>query len=130
MQQLKKRAEENKLQNAAIHKAWVESHTVDEIRAANNARHLLKRKFNYPKSGARVKLIKDDRLPRRITPAWPYYVKARWASGDLGNMTAVEASRAISVEWKKMSDAEKEVSRRSFMKSQAGPSNNHSRMSS
>ncbi|KAK6067612.1 HMG box protein [Seiridium cupressi] len=103
--QFKRAAEENKLNNAALHKAWIERHTPAQIRDANLARHLLKRKFNYPKL---KRLIKDDRQPSGPLQAYTYYTKARWASGDFANMGVVEAAKLVGAEWKGLSDSEKE----------------------
>lgn len=98
-------AEENRLKNQAVHLAWVESRTPEEINKANAARHLLKRKFNYPK--ATKHLLKDERQPARIRTAYVYFNKARWASGEFANKAIPEVAAALSAEWKNMTESEK-----------------------
>ncbi|KAK6204128.1 hypothetical protein LQW54_008482 [Pestalotiopsis sp. IQ-011] len=105
VQRLNQVAEENKLKNQAKHLAWVESHTPEEIYQANLARHLLKRKYNYPK--ATKQLLKDERQPARIRTSYIYFTKARWASGEFANKPIQEVAAALSAEWKNMTESEK-----------------------
>ncbi|KAI4594553.1 hypothetical protein KJ359_007641 [Pestalotiopsis sp. 9143b] len=109
VQHLNQVAEENKLKNQAKHLAWVESRTPEEIYQANLARHLLKRKYNYPK--ATKQLLKDERQPARIRTSYIYFTKARWASGEFANKPIQEVAAALSAEWKNMTESEKAVSR-------------------
>jgi hypothetical protein len=53
--------------------------------------------------------IKDD---RQVTPpgsAYTQFYKERWASGDLGNIKAVDAAKLLGAEWKALPEAEKKV---------------------
>ncbi|KAF7537552.1 hypothetical protein G7054_g3618 [Neopestalotiopsis clavispora] len=102
---LKRTAEENKLQNEAKYKAWVESYPVEEIQKANRARQLLKRKYDCPKKV--LHLLKDDRRPMGTRGPFAYFTKARWASGDFENRSAPEVLKIVSEEWKNMSESDK-----------------------
>lgn len=93
------------------YKAWVESHTLDQINAAINARLRLKREFNYPKGSP--KSIKDERLPKRPISAFAYFTKAKWAAGDVkegGNRAMAASAAAISADWKNLSASQRQVS--------------------
>ncbi|KAI1176721.1 hypothetical protein F4777DRAFT_544907 [Nemania sp. FL0916] len=103
---LKTAAEKNKLANDVTYKKWVESHSPQNIREANNARRLLKKKHNYPKSKG-LQVIHDDRAPKRPLTAYMLYAKARLSSGDLG-VPAVQAVRDIAKEWKTLTPAERQ----------------------
>ncbi|KAI0137001.1 hypothetical protein BJ170DRAFT_38741 [Xylariales sp. AK1849] len=106
LSRLQSTVEQNKLANAAAHKAWVESHTPEDIAQAIKARHTLAREFNYPKK--KKTSIRDERQPKRATGPFGYYTKARWASGDFANSKLVDVARAIGQEWRSLSEAEKE----------------------
>ncbi|RYP70195.1 hypothetical protein DL769_005074 [Monosporascus sp. CRB-8-3] len=106
LQRLEKTAEQNKRANAVAYKAWVESLTPDQVRAANRARGLLKRKYNIPKGQA--KHITDERLPKRPLTAYSLFTRARWSTGDFSSGGGVRTtSAAIGQEWKKLPEAEK-----------------------
>ncbi|KAI1474796.1 hypothetical protein K445DRAFT_315189 [Daldinia sp. EC12] len=106
-QRLANAAEQNKLSNAAAYTAWVESHTPEETVAANKARYLLKRKFQYPASPHVVKLIRDHRIPKRPVTPYSLFTRARWASGDFAGRPFGEAAKAIGKEWLKLPDIER-----------------------
>jgi hypothetical protein len=105
-QRLDATAHQNRLANAAAYKAWVESHTPIEIDAANRARRQLRKIM--PSLKVRSD-IKDDRLPKLPTRAFAEFVKAKWASGDLGGERSVTVSSKLGSEWKSLSAAEKKV---------------------
>ena len=105
-QRLEEIAQKNKITAAAQYKAWVQTFTPVEVNEANNARQTLKRKYNIPKNS--LKLIDDDRQPKRPRTAYAIFTKARWASGDLGNKVT-DAAKAIGREWRSLSDNEKQV---------------------
>ncbi|KAI1105228.1 hypothetical protein F4804DRAFT_304723 [Jackrogersella minutella] len=105
IQQLAAIAERNKVANEAAYKAWVESHTPQQTVDAMKARRTLKRKYNFPK--APVKVIHDDRLPKKPNTAYSLFTKARWASGDFATKKLAESSKAISEEWKSLPDVER-----------------------
>lgn len=103
-------AHTTKEQELAAYKQYVESHTIEEIEAANKARARLRRQQKGGKSQAKKwPSIRDERAAKR--PATPYlmFVTNRWASGDLKNIRVVEASKLISQEWRALSSDEKKV---------------------
>ncbi|KAI1489732.1 hypothetical protein F5X96DRAFT_670398 [Biscogniauxia mediterranea] len=103
-QRLEATCEQNKISNDAAYKAWVNNHTVDEIRLANNARRLLKTKFTYPPK-APLKIIHDERQPKRPTTAYILFAKSKWGSGTVDSSKGMpEVSRALGQEWKSLSE--------------------------
>ncbi|KAI0104802.1 hypothetical protein GGR51DRAFT_560802 [Nemania sp. FL0031] len=108
IERLESTSQQNRLANAATYKAWVETHTPQEIYDANRARKALKKKHNYPKGS--VKIIQDDRIPKRPSTAYALFTKARWASGDFsGSSTpAIELMGRIAGEWKNLKAAERQ----------------------
>ncbi|KAM0283618.1 hypothetical protein ACHAQH_002396 [Verticillium albo-atrum] len=107
-ERLKEVAEKNKLANNAAYKAWVESHSPEEINAANNARNVLRRKLNKGKGVTHRYPIRDERLPKRPTTVYNLFFKARWASGDFsGDVT--QATRTIAEEYKQLGEAQRQV---------------------
>ncbi|KAK8139621.1 hypothetical protein PG984_000744 [Apiospora sp. TS-2023a] len=98
-EELQRVSDENKLKNAAAYKAWVESHKPEVIAEAQNARNLLKRKYDFPKANNSHK-IQDDRQPKKSRSSWVFYFRARHGSGDYSNMSQQEALKAIAQEWK------------------------------
>ncbi|CAJ2501782.1 Uu.00g046350.m01.CDS01 [Anthostomella pinea] len=107
-QRLEVLAHDNKLLNAAAYKAWVESHTPQQIVAANKARKLLKTKYNIPKAKLNARTIKDERQPKRPSTPFSLFTKARWATGDYANHSIVEATINISKEWRALQDSERQ----------------------
>ncbi|KAI1631780.1 hypothetical protein F4809DRAFT_146160 [Biscogniauxia mediterranea] len=108
-QRLEATCEQNKISNDAAYKAWVNNHTVDEIRLANNARRLLKSKFTYPPK-APLKIIHDERQPKRPTTAYILFAKSKWGSGSVDSSKGMpEISRAIGQEWKSLSEEARKV---------------------
>ncbi|RYP05320.1 hypothetical protein DL765_009871 [Monosporascus sp. GIB2] len=106
LQRLEKTAEQNKRANAVAYKAWVESLTPDQVRAANRARILLKRKYNIPVG--QVKHIRDDRQPKRPLTAYSLFTRARWSTGDFSGGGGIRnTGPAIAQEWKKLPETEK-----------------------
>ncbi|KAI1132072.1 hypothetical protein F5Y10DRAFT_261551 [Nemania abortiva] len=108
IQRLESITGQNKLANGATYKAWVESHTPQQIYDANSARRALKKKHSFPKGT--LKLIRDDRLPKRPLTAFALFTKARWASGDFaGGSTPIgETMGRIAREWKGLKAAERQ----------------------
>ncbi|KAI5926853.1 hypothetical protein F4810DRAFT_653822 [Camillea tinctor] len=101
-QHYEQQAEKNKATNAANYKAWVNSLSVDEVRTANNARKLLKSKFQYPTK--QLKLIHDDRQPKRPLTAFILFTKEKWNSGAVDpSKPLLETTRGIADEWKSLS---------------------------
>ncbi|TVY46107.1 Non-histone chromosomal protein [Lachnellula subtilissima] len=101
---LNQKANENKALTDIAFKKWVETHTPEQIRDANNARSMLKRKLGkhhaYPP-------ITDPRLPKRAASAYLFFVKDRFTSGDFKGISIVEATRLIAAEWKALAAGER-----------------------
>ncbi|KAI3329155.1 hypothetical protein HD806DRAFT_274364 [Xylariaceae sp. AK1471] len=108
IQRLESTAAQNRLNNAAAYKAWVESHTPEEINKAMVARRSLKKKYNIPKGFS--KPLHDERQPKRPATAFGLFTKARWASGEYSRHTTpmTETSRGIAREWRNLSLAERQ----------------------
>lgn len=101
-QLLQERCEENKIQNAANYKKWVESHPILDISVANTARARLIREFEVKINPIR---ITDSRMPKRPLTSFGQYIKAK---GAVFNGTpAHERLRDLSVEWNALSAAQK-----------------------
>ncbi|KAI1466845.1 uncharacterized protein F4812DRAFT_460403 [Daldinia caldariorum] len=98
---------QNKAKNDAAYIAWVESLTPEQTVAANKARHLLKRKFNYPATPNTVRVIRDPRIPKRPITPFSLFTRSRWATGDYAGRPFAEAAREISKEWLKLPDVER-----------------------
>ena len=93
--------------NNAAYKAWVESHTAEEIADANRARARLQK---ISPSARKRAPIPDERQPKRPSTAFALYVKARWATGDFAGQPVGVAGKEISREWKSLSASERKVS--------------------
>jgi hypothetical protein len=95
----------------AEYDAWVKSHTVEEIRLANNARNLLRRKLAGKIKGtpAYTNSIPDDRHVKHPTSAWNFFFAERQASPDFQGIGVPERAKLISAEWKALSASEKQV---------------------
>lgn len=95
----------------AQYKAWIESHTPDEIRLANNARRQLRKKVvnngkaKYPPYTG--KLI-DERVPKRPLSAYLHFAGERHASGDFKGIPIAKAASLVAAEWKILSASEKQ----------------------
>ncbi|KAF8534760.1 hypothetical protein BDD12DRAFT_858900 [Trichophaea hybrida] len=85
------------------YRAFIESHTPDEIRKANTARRWLK---SRQVRGASCEPLVDHRLPKYPTTAFFHYLNSLRESGEMkGNVR--EESRAAGHKWNAMSDEEK-----------------------
>ncbi|KAF2145711.1 uncharacterized protein K452DRAFT_295298 [Aplosporella prunicola CBS 121167] len=104
LEQLNHRANESRAANAAAYKKWLESYTPAEIRQANQARASLRRKTD---GKYRPGNIKDDRLVKGSKSAYVIFCESRWKSGDLANISVIEAAKLMGQEWKKLGAAEK-----------------------
>lgn len=96
---------ENKLQNEKTYASWLETLTPEQVRISNAARYNLTLK----KVNTRRPIV-DSRLPKRPVLAFSSFTKDRWASGDFKNISIVDASKQMGLEWKALSEAEKKVS--------------------
>ncbi|KAK7430773.1 hypothetical protein QQZ08_002562 [Neonectria magnoliae] len=91
----------NRVTNEANYKAWVESYPVERIYLANKARRKLARKLDQ-----RINSIRDDRLPKFGGHAFSAFVKDKNTGNSLNNIS--EAMKAVSAEWKALTDAERQ----------------------
>lgn len=100
-----------KLETAqAEYKKYVERHTPEEIRIANNARKELNRKFPT-KYGKQVKYpeIQDERVVTRPRNSYIQFASIRATSGDFKNIMAKDRMKLLGQEWKELSAEEKQV---------------------
>jgi len=98
-------ANQNKAANEIALKQWIESHTPEQIRVANNARLQLKRKD----PGHTWTAIQDARIPKRPRQAMSFFVKERHASGDLKGIGLAENGRLVAKEWTSLSPSERKT---------------------
>ncbi|GAB7325128.1 hypothetical protein MBLNU13_g09211t1 [Cladosporium sp. NU13] len=93
--------------SAAEFKRWVESHSIAEIKLANNARRALNRKD--PKlSRTATRHIQDERLPKKGVTAYLAFSSSRQTSGDFKHIAVTDRSKLIAEEWKALDAEEKE----------------------
>lgn len=100
-------AHQNKMENESEYKKWIDSHKPEEIRLANNARNLLKKKASPSKRTSKYQLLQDPRIPKQPRNAWTLFGKERWSSGDLKGMSVVEGTRLVIKEWKELSPSQR-----------------------
>ncbi|POR31060.1 Uncharacterized protein TPAR_08726 [Tolypocladium paradoxum] len=101
---LRTTAQSNQVTNKQTRQEWIESHPPEAIYMANIARRRLGRKLNK----SRVYLIHDTRLPKRAGTPYTLFIKSRFqGASDGGSASAQDAFRAMSGEWKAMSEADK-----------------------
>lgn len=104
LESLKLRGEANKVANEIAHKKWVETYTPEQIKSANNARLMLRRKTGKTHAFPR---IHDARLPKLPLHTWGQFSTERQRSGDFKGMPVSEAVKRIALEYKALSMAEK-----------------------
>ncbi|KAH0287858.1 hypothetical protein M436DRAFT_45427 [Aureobasidium namibiae CBS 147.97] len=85
---------------------WLNSHTPAQIKVANQARARL-RKLGAEGKKSQFAPIKDARLLKRPSGPYLHYHMDRLASGDFRNVSTIDASKDISVEFKALSASEK-----------------------
>ncbi|TKA77468.1 hypothetical protein B0A49_02351 [Cryomyces minteri] len=105
-------ANERKAAMEAEYKTWVESHTPDRIRIANNARrHILRLRAAMSaeaKGLSHTRIIKDERQLKRPISAFTLFHIERFASNDFKGIPHVaDAARLSAEEWKALSEGEK-----------------------
>ncbi|KAI9670579.1 MAG: hypothetical protein M1831_005799 [Alyxoria varia] len=108
---------QNKEANKHATKRFVESHTPDEIRLANNARRQLNNvrrgdKLAGQKQSTVGKIyakLEDPRVSKRPTSTWATFLTQRFASGDYKGLRAPEASKYIKRDWENLSREERKV---------------------
>ncbi|KAG7006729.1 caffeine-induced death protein cid2 [Physcia stellaris] len=95
-------ANQNKAANAIQYRQWIESHTPEVIRKANNARKLLRRREK-----GRWTLLQDDRSVKSFKTGYIYFCSDRRASGDFAGISLVDSAKRMGQEWKELSAEEK-----------------------
>ncbi|CAH0059735.1 unnamed protein product [Clonostachys solani] len=100
----KSQAEVEAVQRKKQRKEWIESHSIEEIHLANQARLLLLRKYN--KKSPR---LHDERKPKRPTSAFVRFFMSYYNSLDADAAKADSRNRfeGASARWKTMSEEEK-----------------------
>ncbi|KAI9696570.1 MAG: hypothetical protein M1836_005589 [Candelina mexicana] len=98
-------ANQNRATNEAAYRKVVEAHTPEQVRLANNARRLLKRKYKIRHS---VQPIKDERQVKRASNSYNIFFKERVDSGDLKHMTITDMGKLVSSEWNGLTKEEKD----------------------
>ncbi|EFY89737.1 HMG box protein [Metarhizium acridum CQMa 102] len=103
---LKSTAQSNHDANKNTRQQWVEAHPVEAIYMANIARRRIARKTNK----SRIYLIHDERLPKRARSAYALFIKSRFSkvNSQSGSSTVQDTFRAMSEEWRSMSESEKQ----------------------
>lgn len=117
MKRLDSQGKENREKFDGEHKAWVESHTAEEIRDANFARIQLHKLAKITTEDGKklsisslpLRVIKDERKPRRTTPYLLFYQQRR-TSEEFDGVPVTEAAKAIGIEWKALGEEEVQVS--------------------
>ncbi|KAJ0121385.1 hmg box protein [Diaporthe amygdali] len=103
LERLRETAIQNKAINAGNYKTWVESHSVADIIAANQARLRLKRECDVT---AHPLKIVDERVPKRpATNGFAYFTKAKRADDPHAAIGAF--AKQLSQQWRTLSEAEK-----------------------
>jgi len=93
----------------AEYKAWVLSHTPQEIHAANLARNQLRRLSTAKKQPANTEKIVDGRHVKRQLTSYNLFFTERIQSGDFKGIIIADAARLIGQEFKALSAGEKKV---------------------
>lgn len=98
--------EKNKVTNEVNLKNWVDSHSAQEIREANLARQLLKRKYDIQVGPT----IRDPRFPKPVMNGYAAYVKSRYHAPEYEGVSPTDRLIKIGQEWKKLSPEQRKVS--------------------
>ncbi|KAL2178533.1 uncharacterized protein P884DRAFT_276449 [Thermothelomyces heterothallicus CBS 202.75] len=89
----------NKVTNDVNFRNWVDSHTAHEIREANLARQLLRRKYSIQVGPT----IRDPRFPKPALNGYAAYVKSRYHAPEYDGVKPSERLVRIGEEWKTLS---------------------------
>ncbi|KAL2134765.1 hypothetical protein VTI74DRAFT_10921 [Chaetomium olivicolor] len=103
VEKLQAKANENKVANEVALRNWIDSYTPLQIRQANQARLLLKRKYNVNSKHQ----LPDDRFPAKACNPYIMFVKSRTHAPDLEGVHYQTKLSMIAKEWKALSDAER-----------------------
>ena len=96
----------HKAENETLLRNWVNSHTPEQIRLANNARVLLKKMTGRSYGNQ----LQDDRIPKRVRSEMALFAQDRWASGDLKGVKVTDAAKLLRREFLELSEVERKVS--------------------
>ncbi|KAJ0424674.1 hypothetical protein BJY00DRAFT_276131 [Aspergillus carlsbadensis] len=103
-QQYENEAKTNTIANKAAYEAWIKSHTPKQILEANHAR----RRLSQLKVTKRLVLLKDDRLVKRPTASYFYFLADRRKAGSGIGKSMTEEASSLGEEWNNLAQAEKE----------------------
>lgn len=105
-ERLKSIASTNNTANKENRQKWIESFPPEAIYMANIARRRIARKLDK----SRIYLIHDDRQPKRARTPYTLFVKSRFSQVNSGmsSGTAQDAFRAVSEEWRSLSESDKQ----------------------
>ncbi|KAI9882504.1 MAG: Mitochondrial Translation Optimization [Watsoniomyces obsoletus] len=106
-------ANQNAQANEAVRRQWLQQFTPDQIREANHARRYLARLGSGGgASGGKARRftgrIEDDRQVKKSLTSYSFFLRDRFASGDLKHLKMPEASRLVANEWRELSPHDKE----------------------
>ncbi|KAH6636659.1 hypothetical protein F5144DRAFT_188866 [Chaetomium tenue] len=96
-------AQKNKTANEINLRNWIDSHSVQEIREANVARNLLKRRKSTPIKHT----LPDSRFPKGRLTAYMAYVKSRYTAQEFEGLQSQNRLSKISSEWKGFNDEQR-----------------------
>ncbi|KAF1837207.1 hypothetical protein BDW02DRAFT_491779 [Decorospora gaudefroyi] len=102
-------AQERTAAKKAEYQAWIQTHTVDQIRIANNARSLLRRKLGTAKGSrlAHTNKLHDERQVKQPPSGYQLFFTSRHGTGDFKGIKPTEACKLIGNEWKSLAAGEK-----------------------
>lgn len=96
----------NKTWNETMMKAWIASHTPEQIRVANNARQFLKKRtgksFGYQ--------LQDNRIPKQPRPAHVIFAQDQWLAGEFKELSPTDAISVLYQRFKELPEAQQQVS--------------------
>ncbi|KAK4250452.1 hypothetical protein C7999DRAFT_38526 [Corynascus novoguineensis] len=102
-QRLEAESQKNKVIYEVNFRNWVDSHTVQEIREANLARQLLKRKYSIQAG----QTIHDPRYPKQAINGYAAYVKSRYHAPEFEGVKPNDRVVRIGAEWRALSPEER-----------------------
>lgn len=105
-ERLKAIAATNNTANKENRQKWIESFPPEAIYMANIARRRIARKLDK----SRIYLIHDDRQPKRARTSFTLFIKSRFpqVNSGMASGTAQDAFRAMSEEWRSLSESDKQ----------------------
>ncbi|KAF2717721.1 hypothetical protein K431DRAFT_315564 [Polychaeton citri CBS 116435] len=101
-------AEEHKLAVESELRKWLETKSVEELLAANQARAILRRKLKTKNAHVKYASLKDDRIEiKRPGNAFSLFVTDMYSSGEIRGVSK-ETGLELSKRWRELPSSEKE----------------------